>query len=419
VFIQIVTKDRAGKLGMEILRLMSLLFMRKKIYVFVLLISALTNITIAYYYDKNNPEPKLKKMHFYIKDSSLAKLSKLRDQALTLGVLMRSPNDYVKANIFYVNQSIECKLRLKGDWIDHLQDKKWSFRVKLKQSTSDGLKTFNITNPLSRGYLLGYVYHKLLRKEDILSPEYSFVEIYMNDVSWGIYVLEEHLTSRMISNQSEDDGVLLKFDDHEFFKAETDESLSPSVGIIKKAKIRVYGSKSVRIEDQGKLRIAKQIIKNYQYQVDTLYNSFDAKKMGTYYAITDLANAYHGIGWINMRFFFNFTTIKMEPVGYDGYPKMDWGKPYLGYNAENAKLDSFDTKMIVYGALNNQIIQKEYISTLKKVTDSLYIQQFLEEEVSYLDYYEAELQKHYPDYHFDNTFLFDNAREIRELFMNK
>ena len=109
----------------------------------------------------------------------------------------------------------------------------------------------------------------------------------------------------------------------------------------------------------------------------------------------------------------------MEPVGYDGYPKMDWGKPYLGYNAKNAKLDSFDTKMIVYGALNNQIIQKEYISTLKKVTDSLYIQQFLEEEVSYLDYYEAELQKHYPDYHFDNTFLFDNAREIRELFMNK
>ena len=127
MFIQIVTKDRAGKLGMEILRLMSLLFMRKKIYVFVLLISALTNITIAYYYDKNNPEPKLKKMHFYVKDSSLAKLSKLRDQALTLGVLMRSPNDYVKANIFYVNQSIECKLRLKGDWIDHLQDKKMVF----------------------------------------------------------------------------------------------------------------------------------------------------------------------------------------------------------------------------------------------------------------------------------------------------
>ena len=77
MFIQIVTKHRAVKLGMEILRLKSLLFMRKKIYVFVLLICALTNITIAYYYDKNNPEPRLKKMHFYVKDSSLAKLSKL------------------------------------------------------------------------------------------------------------------------------------------------------------------------------------------------------------------------------------------------------------------------------------------------------------------------------------------------------
>ena len=392
--------------------------MRKKIFVFVVLICTLISVPITYYYDENNPELRLEKIHFYVKNPSLAKLSKLRDQALTLGVLMRSPNDYVNANIFYRNESIECKLRLKGDWMDQKKKKKWSLRIKLKQSTADELKTFNVTNPLSRGYLLGYVYHKLLRKEGILSPEYSFVEIYMNDVSWGIYVLEEHLTSRMISSQSEADGVLLKFDDHEFFKAETEESLSLPVGIIKKAKIRVYGSKSVRKEDQGKLKIAKQIIKNYQYQVDTLYNSFDAKKMGTYYAITDLANAYHAIGWINMRFFFNFTTNKMEPVGYDGYPKMDWGKPYLGYNAENAKLDSFDTKMIVYGALQNQIIQKEYISALKKVTDSLYIQQFLEEEISSLDYYESELQKHYPDYHFVDTFLFDNAREIRALLMD-
>ena len=364
-----------------------------------------------YYY---SPDYHLEKLYIEIEENEISKLQLFRDKALDVGVLNRSPNDYVKTNIIYRNQPIKGKLRLKGDWIDHLNEKKWSFRIKLKQSMNDGLKTFSITNPPSRGYLMGYLYHKLLRNEGILSPEYRFVEVYINNVSWGSYVLEEHLTSRMISTQSNSNGVLLKFEDSEFFKAHKENPTNPPVGLIKKAKIRVYGNAQKKKENDSNIKLAQQIIENYKFQVDTLYNSFSPEKMGMYYALCDLTGAYHAMGWINTRFYFNFDTKKMEPVGYDGFPKMDWGKPYLGYNAQNNDYDPFDPKMIVLSALHDDSIKKEYEKTLLKVTDSAYIVQFMAEEKAFIEFIETELNKNYSEYSFNRNILFENAKAIRD-----
>jgi spore coat protein CotH len=399
-------------------------FTRKKVFVVAAFASfsiCFASVSIYFAFKRNNyntppPQYKLEKLYVYIEAPDMLKLSELRDSALALGVLNRSPNDYVKTKVIYRSQHIEGKLRLKGDWTDHLEKDKWSFRIKLEQSMADGLKTFSIQNPKSRGFLLGYIYHKLLRQEGVLSPECRFVEVCINDFSWGTYVLEEHLTSRLISNQSEADGVLLKFDDYTFFNASSTDSTSPA---IQQAEIRVYGKSKKEEENKDKVRLAKRIIDNYKYQVDTLYNSFNAKKTGTYYALCDLAAAYHAMGWINIRFYFNFNTQKMEPVGYDGGTQMDWGKPYLGYHAKKAKEETFSTKMIIYGALRNQAIEKEYISALRRVTDSVYVQQFMEEEQDFLNFIESELQKDHPEYEFDRGFLFDNAKTIRAKLMEE
>jgi spore coat protein CotH len=348
-------------------------------------------------------------LYIHIDRQDVSTLSAFRDSAIALGVLRRSPNDYVNTNVIYRNQSTKGKVRLKGDWTDHLQEKKWSFRIKLQQPMTDGLKTFSVQHPGSRAYLLGYQFHKLLKQEGILTPEYRFVELIMNGVSWGVYVLEEHLTSRIISDQSDADGVLLKFEDHEFFKTPTKDS-TPT---IHKAEIKVYGKSKKKKEHKSKVLLAKTIIENYKYQRDTLYNSFDAKKMGTYYALCDLAAAYHSMGWTNIRFYFNFNTQKMEPVGYDGYPIMEWGKPYIGYKAKNTNLDTFDIKMMVCGALRYKPIEKEYLKALKRVTDSEYVKKFMKQEPEHLDFIELEIQKNYPDYSFEKSFLHDNAKAIR------
>ena len=364
------------------------------------------------------PKFRLEKLHIQVKDADMSFLAGLRDSALKIGILQRSPNDFVKARITYQGQTIKGRIRLKGDWMDHLNEDKWSFRIKLKKPLNDSLQTFSVQNPHTRGYLLGYVYHKLLKREGVLSPEYRFVEVYMNNVSWGTYVLEEHFTSRMISNQNKPGGIVLKFDDKLFFDNQVKKlAQKKNIPLIRQAEIRVYADAQEKSEFKEAIRKAEIILQNYQHQADTLYNSFDPEKMGAYYAVSDLASAYHAMGWINIRFYFNFKTGKMEPVGYDGYPSSDpmtWGKPYLGFDLNRHKLPKYDVMMIVYSALREKAINEEYVKILKKITDSLYVQQFMNEKRESLDFYESELRKEYRNYRFDKNFLFKNAREIRE-----
>ncbi len=54
-----------------------------------------------------------------------------RTEALEAKVLISNDDDWVKANINWNSDSEKCKLRLKGDWTDHLIGQKWSFRINI------------------------------------------------------------------------------------------------------------------------------------------------------------------------------------------------------------------------------------------------------------------------------------------------
>ena len=355
------------------------------------------------------PHYEVEQLHLYIDEQGFSQLSDLRDDALELGHLDRSPNDYVHGSIKYLNDSIGGKIRLKGDWLDHLGDDKWSFRIKLKKPLADGLQVFSVQNPKARGRLDGYVFHQLLLDEGVLSNEMRFIELIVNGDTWGIYCLEEHLTTRMFTNQGKPDGVILKFNDNTFFSTENKDA----PGLIKAATIKVYGDAKKKKEHKAEVKLAKQIISDYQKQIDTVYDYFDPEKMGRYYAICDLTTAYHAMGWINIRFYYNFETKMMEPVGYDPYPMMKWGKPYLGKEAKTVVIDRYDTRMIVYSALFNEAISEAYYLALNRVSDPNYVNQFLENHKEKLAFYEGELQKEY-DYDYDYDFLLNNAKEIRD-----
>lgn len=365
----------------------------------------------VWHYYKGSPRYQLEKLYIYLEDDDFSKLSNLRNEAKEAGYLKRSPDDFVSANIIYRSQNINGKVRLKGDWTDHLKRNKWSFRIKLNKEMDDGLKTFSVQNPPTRGYLNGYIYHKLLKQEGVLSNEFRFIEVFVNDKSWGTYTLEEHLTSRMITNQNKPEGILLKFDDQVFFNA--DIKKESTIGLIKSAEIKTYGKPKKQDKYKTQVNAAIDIIKGYQFQTDSVYNMFNTKTMASYYAISDLAVAYHALGWINIRFYYNFNTGLMEPVGYDGYPIMDWAKPYLGHKVKTDNPPAFSTEMIIYQALKNEVIQLEYKKALERITDSVYIEKFMSEEKELIDFYETELQKDYHDYSFDQNWLYNNARRIR------
>ncbi len=352
---------------------------------------------------------KLDQIHLKINEKDFEKLQIIRDKALDVGVLKRSKDDYVNCVLEKDSFQSRGKVRLKGDWTDHLNSHKWSFRVKLKDTLANGLKTFSLQNPKSRDYLNGYVFHKLLLQNNILSNEMTFVELIVNGASWGIYNMEEHLTERMIVKQGKPEGVILKFEDSEYF--EKDVKKESTYGLMKTAKIKVYGDE----EEEAHTQKAIKIIKAYQLQNDSVFNYFDAKLMGKYFALCDLGKAYHAMGWINIRFYYNTHTQKMEPIGYDPYPPLDWALPYLGKRAylDKKLKKKFDIEMIVYSALYHQAIKTNYERLIIQLTDSVYVANFMDSERENFKHFETEIQREFKSYEYDWSFLSNNAKAIR------
>ena len=360
------------------------------------------------------PRFELEVIHLTIKAPAMAKLDHFRSEAIEAGVLKRSKDDYVPCQLAYKGDSLKGKIRLKGDWVDHLSDGKWSFRVKLKDGFVDSVETFSLQSPKSRDFLNGYVFHRLLRYHNILSPKMTFVELVVNGDSWGIYNFEEHLSDEMTIHQGRGEGVILNFQDDIFFEAvQNNDNL---IGLIAKAKIKLKANKSILKNNQKQVEKATSIIKNYQSQTDSLYRDFNHDKMAKYYAICDLTRAYHAMGWINIRFFYDLKTELMEPIGYDGYPVMDWGMPYLGHQALHAKTTKhkLDQVKVVYSALYNDRLKAKYYDNLQLITNSAAINSFIKSIKADLTFYESEIQKEFRAYSYDWSFLPTNGTEIRK-----
>lgn len=73
------------------------------------------------------------------------KLAYHRQKTFATGHLVTSEDSYVPARIRYQDKTVKVKMRLKGDLVDHLLDRKWSFRIKLTDGqTLFGMKKFSI-----------------------------------------------------------------------------------------------------------------------------------------------------------------------------------------------------------------------------------------------------------------------------------
>jgi len=102
-----------------------------------------------------------------IDDSAYQQLELYRNIALENGVIDKSLKKYVRATVTYKGEDVPIKLRLKGDWVDHLKGDKWSFRIKVTGSNAfRGLKSFSIQSPHTRSFLhnglcIKYIYERV------------------------------------------------------------------------------------------------------------------------------------------------------------------------------------------------------------------------------------------------------------------
>jgi len=327
-----------------------------------------------------------------------------RDEALRIGILNVSDDDFVPALAQAAgNKKIDVDIRLKGDWTDHLEGEKWSLRIETDNDQSIfGFKRFSIQAPETRQFLNEWAYHQHLLFEDVLTTRYQFVNVIINGDHKGIYALEESFSETMLESQERREGVIIRFDEDLLWHNWSSFLISGGDNLLSTAKASglfqiadddsapITTFRSGRVESDPFLieqaTAAIGLLRSFQKGELRASQIFDVKKLGRYFAITDLWGAGHGTAWHNMRFYYNPVTALIEPIAYDG-DTLDplFNKGTLAFPFSN--IDMFQ----------DPLVQKAYVEELERITDQDYVSQVIDKISPQFTVYQQALAQEYTD----------------------
>ncbi len=322
-----------------------------------------------------------------VREKHYKKLKKKRNQALADGILETNDNDYVPALVTYNGKDYKADIRLKGDWTDHLEGYKWSYRIKLKNDqTIFGMRKFSIHHPRARGYVNEWLYHKANKAEDLMALRYNFAEGFMhvklkgqdsittNNV--GIYAIEETFDKRTIESNKRKEGVILRISEQYFWKDikqawKIEKQTGYKPNLLRQPKfigpsneyVSTFGYSKI-MADEGLSKqfvIAKNLLENYRNGGLKTSEVFDTKKLALHTALNNLFCAYHGLAAINMRYYYNPTTSKLEPIAYDGNSGHKL-KKFYHYLYTEKNMDSEYAKELILAL--EKVSNPKYLDTL-------------------------------------------------------
>jgi CotH kinase protein/Right handed beta helix region len=269
---------------------------------------------------------KLPKLVLDVKFKHMQKIFKKRSEALKKKFLIQGKNDFVPAAIRVEGgQKIKAKIRLKGDYVDHLKGSKWSFRVHTKgKHHFAGLRRFSVQHPKTRGFQQEPLFFDMLKQMDLLAPRYFFVDLTVNGKDIGVMAIEEHFSKEILESNGRKEGVIVRFDESVVFDAR--DGFERRMGLDGGA-FDSYKNTFIDAFRTSKVKKSERLSRDFRYAVGMLRgfvqgkmkasDVFDAEQIGKLAAAADLWGAWHVLVWRNIRFYLNPITMKLEPIAYD------------------------------------------------------------------------------------------------------
>ena len=344
-----------------------------------------------------------------------ATLAQKRAMALQKGILTAGADEFVPALIQHGDKVAEVRMRLKGDWTDHLLGDKWSFRIKVKgEQTLLGMKQFSLHHPRARNFAYEWFFHRALEREDILCLRYEFVDVVLNGKSLGIYALEEHFEKRLIENQRRREGPIVKMNEELLWadRAATSRTMATSPTGIQSEQasyVDAFGIESILDAPAmyRRFKLAGSLLESVRSGDLPAHKVFDVQRLATYFALCDLLGSSHAVVWHNMRFYYNPVTALLEPIGFDA----NAGKPTLSPHGAMREWESAaDFKDRVF---SDPIFSAEYTRALERVSKAGYLEALLDATRADLDHQLKILYKEFPYFHFSKSVFERNRNVIR------
>jgi hypothetical protein len=348
-----------------------------------------------------------------MKPSDYLELAGRRQEALRQGVLLGGDNDFVPATVHHGNQSVEVKLRLKGDWTDHLLGDKWSFRIKVKGDGSVyGMKQLSLQHPRTRNYAYEWLFQHALEREDILSLRYDFVDVTLNAKELGIYAVEEHFEKRLIENRRRREGPILRLNEELLWADRVGQPWNSGgvsvTGLESEQAAWVDGFGDAVLTDPAqfqKFQLAASLFERFRNGELATHQVFDARRLGTFYALCDLLGSMHAGVWHNLRFYFNPVTSLLEPIGFDANAGHRIVRPI------GALRDADEPIKFKDRAFSDPVLFEEYVRALERMSQPGYLDTLLKETRPELDRRLTILYKEFPYVHFSPA-VFKHNRAV-------
>ena len=248
-----------------------------------------------------------------------------REEALKRGVLIQGVDDFVSGRAHTEQGSVPIKLRLKGDWTDHLVGRKWSFRIHVRDGQQlFGMRRFSIQAPRTRGYQSEILFFETLAGYGVMSPRHSFVDVILNGEPVGLMALEEFFGKELLEHHRRRDGVIVRFDESMVWAAhdspmEEGTGWKGSFDSFKNAPIKAFGSSRIAESKEltAQYRIAVGLLRGFVDGHLKTSEVFDPETMGRFIAVSDLFGSKHAVAWHNLRFYLDPVSLRLEPIAFD------------------------------------------------------------------------------------------------------
>jgi len=366
-----------------------------------------------------------KRLDIQLDERDLDKLKEKRIAAYTRGSLISGKKDLVPAKIITGNESIDAQIRLKGDLLDHLTGRKWSFRIHTDDGHAwNGMKVFSVHNSKSRDHLSEWVFHEMLKQEDVLTTKYDYVEVALNGESLGVYAYEEHFLKQLLQWQKRSEGPILKISEDAHWQYAY-QNYGKKVAFYESAQIEPFDKEALKNDNAYAASFEKgqELLYGFIHGDLSAEDVFDTNRLAKFIAIQDVCNAWHSFNYTNLRFYFNAASGKLEPIAYDGFTSDG-----LYYNKDlyitGSQVNSLTTQRITAHKFVKKFHKKlfanlgfaeKYGNHLNRFSSSEYLAKFIAIQESELRAREKFIIQAYNDYAFSWEEYFDNAKDIHEV----
>lgn len=325
-------------------------------------------------------DAKYETVEITISESDFSNLEKQREKHLERGIITKSKDRFVPAIISHKGKKIKCKLRLKGHMLDHLQDSKWSFRVKTSGGDAfQGMKIFSLMHPGTRNYIYEWIYHQLLTDEGIATIRYSFINLRVNGEKWGIYAVEENFASELLGHNELPDGPIVGFNPDLYWHARLNgfdhKKLDMENLTIHASMIEAYDEDEQFKSEESRNNYVEAIVKLEQFKRGELTTSevFDISKLAKFHAIMDLVGGQFSLDWSDVKYYYNPITQKVEPVGYESFSVRN--------TAQLAGSSKFSNEFDVNTEWHDRLFSDPeffalYLKELKRISKKEYLERF-------------------------------------------